>query len=299
MLISIVIPTYRRAGMLSGLLDALAPQMTAEVEALVIDNDPAGSAADTAARYGWLRYVHEPRPGVVHARNRGVAEARGSHVLFIDDDEVPSPGWLAAFAALARAGTIACFGRITPRFVAPPPPGLEKMLAGLFSREIDADTGADITASWAYLGTGNAMFDRAACFPEPDPFDLRFNQSGGEDIWMIRGLMARGVRLIWNREGLVDEIVPPGRMTLDYVRARKFAHGQQRVIFNHRGGGLAGWARALPWMGIGLVQAVGFGALALGLGAIGSPRALEARARSDAGRGKLMWRTAARALYGN
>lgn len=298
MLLSIVIPTYRRPAMLKELLEALVPQLTPDTEALVIDNDPDGSARAVTGSFPALRYVHEPRAGVVHARNRGVAEARGGHILFIDDDEVPSPRWLESFAQMARDGVTACFGRILPRYEATPPRGLEKLLDALFSREEGGNQGADISERWAYLGTGNAMFDKAVCFPAPDPFDLRFNNSGGEDIWMIRGLMARGVRLIWNRDGLVEEVVPKARMTLAYLKSRKFAHGQQRVIFMYGEGGRGGLVRALPWMGVGAVQAVGFGAAAALLRLTGSPRRYEAEARVQAGLGKLMWRQAARKLYG-
>jgi glycosyltransferase involved in cell wall biosynthesis len=299
MLLSIVIPTYRRPEMLAELLDALAPQLFPEVELLVVDNDPAASARAVVARDPRLRYVHEPRPGVVNARNRGVAEAGAGHILFIDDDEVPVAGWLDAFAAQARDGVVASFGRIVPRYEAPVPPGLARLLDGLFSREAVGPTGTDITALWPYLGTGNALFRRDICFGAGAPFDARFNESGGEDIWLIRGLVARGVRLLWNREGLVEEVVPASRMTLDYLKRRKFAHGQQRVIMNYGTGGGRGLARALPWMAVGAVQALGFGTAARVLALAGSARRFEAEARMHAGLGKLRWRGALQRNYGS
>lgn len=299
MLLSVVIPTYRRAAMLSELLDALAPQLFPEAEVLVIDNDPDASARALVAGYPAVRYIHEARRGVVNARNRGVAEARGGHIVFIDDDEVPSPGWLAAFAAQARAGVVASFGRIVPRYDGTPPADLKPLLDGLFSREADGPTGTDITPLWNYLGTGNAMFERGFCFPEPEPFDARFNASGGEDIWMIRALLQRGARLVWNREAMVEEQVPAARMTADYLRRRKFGHGQQRVIFAYGEGGLRPGLAALAWMGVGAVQLVGHGLVATGLRLAGSPRATEAAVRMHGGLGKLLWRSGrAGAHYG-
>lgn len=298
MLVTVVIPTYRRPDMLAELFDALGPQLTGETEVLVIDNDPEASARAVAEGRPGIRYIHETRRGVVHARNRGVAEAKGSHIIFLDDDEVPSPAWLAAFADQARQGVIASFGRIEPRFEGEPPPGLRPLLEKLFSREAEGPTGTDISAIWAYLGTGNAMFDKAACFPDPEPFDTRFNASGGEDIWMIRGLMARGIRLIWNREALVEEIVPAERMTLDYVKRRKFNQGRQRVIFVYGPGGPKRALGALLWMGVGAVQVALFGLAAPLLRLAGSARHEEARARVHAGLGKLRWRGAGAAFYG-
>jgi glycosyltransferase involved in cell wall biosynthesis len=299
MLLSVVIPTYRRAAMLAELLDALAPQLFPDAEVLVVDNDPEASARATVARYAGVRYIHEARRGVVNARNRGVAEAQAPHIVFIDDDEVPSPGWLAAFAGQARAGVVASFGRIVPRYEGTPPANLKPLLDALFSREADGPTGTDITPIWNYLGTGNAMFERRFCFPDPDPFDARFNSSGGEDIWMIRSLLQRGARLTWNREAMVEEQVPAARMTADYLERRKFGHGQQRVIFAYGEGGLRPGLSALAWMGVGAVQFVGHGLVASGLKLVGSPRAAAAAAKMQGGLGKLMWRSGrAGAHYG-
>lgn len=298
MLVTVVIPTYRRPEMLTELLEALSPQLTDESETLVIDNDPEASARGIAEGRPGIRYIHETRRGVVHARNRGVAEARGRYVVFLDDDEVPSPDWLSAFAAQARDGVIASFGRIAPRFADTPQRGLKPLLVKLFSREVEGPTGTDISAIWAYLGTGNAMFDKAACFPEPEPFDPRFNASGGEDIWMIRGLMARGVRLIWNREALVEELVPAERMTLDYVKRRKFHQGRQRVIFVYGSGGPKRALAALIWMGVGAAQVGLFGFAAPLLRLAGSARHEEALARVQSGLGKLKWRGAGVVFYG-
>ena len=44
-----------------------------------------------------MRYVHEPAPGISAGRNRALDEAGDADLLsFIDDDEVPRPGWLSA-----------------------------------------------------------------------------------------------------------------------------------------------------------------------------------------------------------
>ena len=63
---------------------------------LVVDNDPAASARSACTGFHpAVRYVHEPRPGIAAARSRALREA-GEHdvLVFIDDDERPSAGWL-------------------------------------------------------------------------------------------------------------------------------------------------------------------------------------------------------------
>ena len=73
---------------------------------LVVDNDPAGSAADVVASTAspLVRYVHEPATGIAHARNRALDETVDDELLiFIDDDERPMDGWLAAMLRRLRA----------------------------------------------------------------------------------------------------------------------------------------------------------------------------------------------------
>ena len=101
----VAVLTYRRPGDLADLLPLLAAQRRSvagrKVELLVVDNDPEGGAAGqvaaAAATWGGLAYAHEPRPGIAAARNRALDEAAEHDVLvFLDDDERPSPGWRLA-----------------------------------------------------------------------------------------------------------------------------------------------------------------------------------------------------------
>jgi succinoglycan biosynthesis protein ExoM len=288
---SIIITTFRRAQMLDALLTALVPQLSGRnAEILVIDNCPDASARDVAAGHGTaLRYIHEPRSGVVHARNRGVAEAQGDYVIFLDDDEMPVAGWLAAFLTQADGETDIAFGRIAPRCLGPCPLMLQGQIDRLFSRTMADQTGTDITPFWAYLGTGNALFRKASCFAGDTPFDLRFNARGGEDIWLIRGLIRQGKRLLWNNEALVDELVPADRMTLNYLKSRKFNQGQLRCIFVRGDGGAKGLAQLAIWMGAGAVQYVVFGIAAFVTRAIGHHSQADHACRAAGGLGKLLW----------
>lgn len=307
LLISVVIPTYRRLDMLAELLEALQPQLvqaTVGVEAIVVDNCPDASAKplveQSAAKTPSLLYIHQPISGVVHARNLGVAQAQGRYVLFIDDDEIPCPTWLEAFAAHARDDVTLAFGRIVSRFEAPPSAGLKPMLEQLFSREFDQPDGADITPHMVVLGTGNALFHKARTLAGPGPFDSRFNRSGGEDIWLISSAVARGTPLIWAPGGCVEELVPRSRATLEYLRTRRFAQGQLRCLMHARRGGLSNWAAVVKWMGVGALQYAGYGALAALARLRNNPSAERYSAHIQGGLGKLLWWQApSKGTYGN
>lgn len=101
-MISVIIGTRNRAERLRATLDALAaaaPPAPEAWEVIVVENastdTTADVCADAAARGLPLRHLVEPVPGVARARNRGLGEARGTVIAFLDDDCLVAPGWLA------------------------------------------------------------------------------------------------------------------------------------------------------------------------------------------------------------
>ncbi|MFB8244297.1 glycosyltransferase family 2 protein [Streptomyces sp. NPDC055952] len=117
--VSVVVATHDRPAMLRDCLDSLLRQDHPRFEVIVVDNAPADDAAERLVRdhyAGRVRYVREPVPGLAHAHNRGLAEARGEIAAFTDDDTLADPGWLTALAgAFADDERIACVtGLIVP-----------------------------------------------------------------------------------------------------------------------------------------------------------------------------------------
>jgi GT2 family glycosyltransferase len=99
--ISVVIPTRDRHASLRRTITALAGQETARSWELVVVDDgstpPVGE--DALAGVEDARIVRGAGRGPAHARNAGVAVARGDVVLFTDDDTEPEPTWIEAAAA--------------------------------------------------------------------------------------------------------------------------------------------------------------------------------------------------------
>lgn len=292
-MISIVVPTFRREALLGPLFRAVeveAAALAEPVELVLVDNSPEGSARHAAGSVpGFVRYVHEPQTGVARARNRGVIEARGDHIVFLDDDEMPDPGWLAAFDALASRGEKAAFGSIEPAFEEPPAADLLGPLDRVFSRRLPAVSGQDVGHLRAYLGSGNSMFHRDVLALEVPPFDPAFD-GGGEDVALFRKLVDRhGIRLTWCPEARVREIVPRQRATLGFLRRRRFSDGQLRCLVESQSGGVRGVVRVAMWMAIGAVQTILHGLAALATWPVSQARSLRFQLAAIGGAGKLLW----------
>ena len=95
--ISIIIPTFNGASRIGNCLDALLKQMPGRDGDILVVND--GSTDNTAEVVGGnpgVRLISQRNAGPAAARNRGALEARGTLLLFTDDDCVPMAGWLNA-----------------------------------------------------------------------------------------------------------------------------------------------------------------------------------------------------------
>lgn len=100
-MISIVIPTYNREGVLIETIAhllALAPQPD---EIIVVDQSARHTAETDAAlrrfvKSGRVRHISMSEPSIPKAMNRGLIEAAGTILLFVDDDVIPDPALIAA-----------------------------------------------------------------------------------------------------------------------------------------------------------------------------------------------------------
>lgn len=124
-LFSVVIPTCGRNVQLREALLRLRPGAqtlpASDYEIIVTDDSAACEASSLSADFPRVRFARGPGRGPAANRNAGARLARGEWIAFLDDDCLPSPGWLEALAEFARAGfaliegrTLCTGGRDTP-----------------------------------------------------------------------------------------------------------------------------------------------------------------------------------------
>src|SRR5664280_3431558 len=93
--ISLVIPAYNEEHYLAASLDSVRKNAASRLlEIIVVDNGSTDRTAEVAGRYAGVRVVHEATLGVAYAKQRGLAEAKGSLVAFIDADSLMPGGWI-------------------------------------------------------------------------------------------------------------------------------------------------------------------------------------------------------------
>ena len=265
----IAVLTYRRPQDIALALPRLAaqavgartPDAPAAARVLVVDNDPDASAreavhaaaAQTPAR---IDYVHEPRPGIAAARNRALREAAEERLLvFIDDDEVPSEGWLNhLLGTYRRTGAAAVVGPVISEFAAEPGPWVQ---AGDFFRRRRLPTGTEVDVA----ATNNLLLDLQRIRALGLEFDERFGLSGGSDTLFTRSLATRGGRMVWCDEAVVVDKVPHGRLSRGWVlrRALRSGNSASRVSLELSRDGIHNLGVRLRLLGPGTVRLAGGG----------------------------------------
>jgi GT2 family glycosyltransferase len=101
---SIIIPVYNKSAFTQQCLDALLPTLATagDGEVIVVDNASSDETQAVLARYPWIRLIsNEVNLGFAGANNQAAAVARGKHLILLNNDTKPLPGWLDAMLDLA------------------------------------------------------------------------------------------------------------------------------------------------------------------------------------------------------
>ena len=227
---SVVIPTHNRITMLQRVLDALEEQQDAPQFETIVIND--GSTDDTdkvlSQRTG-ITFRTQPNAGPGRARNHGVSLAHGRFVIFIGDDTVPEPRFLAEHARTHRDSNhdplIACLGytgwprseRVTAFMDYINDYGLQ------FGYRLIEDGG---TVPFNFFYTSNISIDRQLLLA--NPFDTTFPSAAWEDIELAYRLEARGLKIRYNAKAVTRHY---HRMNVDTFARRQYTVGKSGAIF--------------------------------------------------------------------
>jgi glycosyltransferase involved in cell wall biosynthesis len=116
-LVSVIIPTYNRASLLREALDSVSRQTFRDFEVIVIDDGSTEPIADELAGHAVKPVIiRQPHQGPAAARNRGIAEATGDLIAFLDSDDLWLPEKLERFVSALQAdrGTRIFYGPMKP-----------------------------------------------------------------------------------------------------------------------------------------------------------------------------------------
>ena len=108
--VSVIVPVYKAEKYLRKCVDSILAQTFRDFEVLLVDDgspDKSGEICDEYARKDpRVRVFHKENGGVSSARNKGIDEARGGWLVFIDSDDWITVDYLEGLAAHAKEGAL-------------------------------------------------------------------------------------------------------------------------------------------------------------------------------------------------
>jgi glycosyltransferase involved in cell wall biosynthesis len=244
---SVAICTWNRAALLQRTLESLC-QLRLPAgwhwQVVLVDNNSTDETPqvirDLTSRLP-LRSVQEPRQGHSAARNRAVESCDGDVIVWTDDDVEVDPRWLIEYGTTIDRTPEASFwgGPIRPKFLASRPSWLVKnwgVCQGCFAARELGDEAIELTADRLPYG---ANFAVRTPILRRFPFDEKLGRKGdkliGDDeVDVLQRIIGAGHRGYWVPGAAVHHLIPPERMTLDYVR-RYFVGQGYRLVGTGKG----------------------------------------------------------------
>lgn len=245
--ISVILCTYNRSQSLSKALESVVgseiPQ-SLDWELLIVDNNSKDETRQVAETYchrdpKHFRYIFEAQQGKSFALNRGIREAYGEILAFIDDDVTVEPEWLFELTKpLSDPQWSGTGGRVyLPKEFIPPSwmacEGNHSLLSILALFDLGSET-----RGLPKPPIGNNMAFRKSIFAKYGGFRTDLGPSPGseiryEDTEFGSRVMSGGERILYVPSAVVRHAVEQRRLSKNYFLAYHFDYG--RALIREKG----------------------------------------------------------------
>jgi GT2 family glycosyltransferase len=226
---SVIVATHDRPDSVRRLISSLAPELATGSREIIIAENGTPAPMQLPLEGAPLKHLHEPRAGKCRIQNRAIAQAAGELTVFLDDDLVVAPGYLAAVEDFFDSHRE--FAAMKGRILAAEDP--EKKV-GPMAVYLDlplADDGEDVIEVRGVLGANMAF--RAATLRQVGPFDERLGPGAGgheEETEMSQRIRRAGFRIGYAPGAIVYHEVDPARANRErFVRIAR-ERGRCRML---------------------------------------------------------------------
>ncbi|MEM3434253.1 MAG: glycosyltransferase [Candidatus Methanomethyliaceae archaeon] len=248
--LSVVICTFNRAYLLDRALASLSAQSArGQFEVIVVNNNSTDETPEIVHR--WMssidiNLVDESSQGLSYARNRGIREAKGEIIAFIDDDVVVIPNWASSILEIfQQLPEVDCLtGPVEPDWEQGEAPRwmndelLFSVGVGNYGDKPKFLVGKEypIGANMAFRRT---VFARVGCF------NTLLGRVGTtllsyEDVEFVDRLRRMGGSVLYHPAVCARHFVPKTRTTQEYVLNRRRWDGRSAALWE--------WLRGGKWL---------------------------------------------------
>lgn len=167
MLVSIIIPAFNRESTIAASVESALAQDHPKIEVIVVDDGSTDGTIGELERFGdRIVVIRQPNAGPSAARNRGVANAKGEIVAFLDSDDLWLPGKVSRQVALMERAS-------------------SRLVCCVCNAEVKgrADTRSETRSiTREFVPTSSRVFGRTRrrCFPPASSCSTRSSRSGAK-----------------------------------------------------------------------------------------------------------------------
>jgi glycosyltransferase involved in cell wall biosynthesis len=247
--LSVAICTFNRASILEDTLESFLQVARPEgvsVELLIVDNNSSDDTPRIAKAFadrhsGLVRVIREPATGLSHARNAGIAAARGDIIAFADDDVYFDREWvIALLSAFSQDAAAQCVGgQSVPLFEGGQPDWISSALLPVYGSTNSGDEMKIMQFPEHPFGLNMAF--RRAVFDVVGTFNTRLGRSGSsllsnEESELFHRVSRAGLKVIYTPRAVVRHRIPRARAEKRYLLRRNYWQGVSDVILRESHG---------------------------------------------------------------
>lgn len=241
--VSVIICTYNRCQDLNDTLESLTKIKNNELfdyEILVIDNNSNDGTKNIVEENVkkfkcQLKYFFEPMQGLSVARNRGIKEAKGDIVAFIDDDCIVDENWLLYICeTFKKYNADLVGGKILPIWLSTPPKWIfREYIIGKLALLDYGDCEFQINSTKKEVYGTNMTFKKTSLI-EIGLFSKQLGRRGdnllsGEETEVFSNFLLSDKKIYYQPKALVHHKIQAFRITKKYFRKRCFDGARTKV----------------------------------------------------------------------
>lgn len=240
---SVVIPTYNGVNRLSAVLEKLRSQLGTEAiswEIIVVDNNSRDLTSEVVQAFqkNWrsdvsLRYVFESLQGIAFARQKGVEEAKGELIGFLDDDNLPDSDWVIQAYLFGKkhpkAGAYG--GQIHAAYQVKPPANFERVEHLLLAIRETGNEPYLFSPEKLQLPSGAGLVVRRQAWLNSVPSKLVNSGRGGNDYEVSLNLYKAGWEIWYNPKMHLTHDIPSKRLEKNYLLSLAYLYGLKSCEF--------------------------------------------------------------------
>ena len=229
-MLSVIICTYNRAKYIGNLLASLAANNLpySEYEIVLVDNNCTDNTRDICGDFARankavnFRYCHEHEQGLSAARNKGIREAKGDVLVYVDDDALVDKWYLQTIRdyMCKNKQIMAVGGPIIPQYETVKPAWMTRYTEELLGGYLYFGDKVRSFPRGRYPGGGNAAY-RAVVFEKTGLFNTALGRKGdslmgAEEKDIFDKMDALNMKYMYLPKMILHHLIPQKKLEQDY-----------------------------------------------------------------------------------